>query len=288
MRTHAAFRIIDFPSRAVLDGLRTFDTFCGLLPNSSIHSLMKQYLTTFFALMFLTMQIHAEEVTASKVEAQSSTALKSQKEKASYSIGREMGSGMKEQKLDIDPELVVRGFREGFSGTKGLLSDVEAREVMEAFEKELEARMKKESLELPGKNKKEGEAFLAENKKREGIKTLAVKLSDGNTAELQYKVIREGSGATPKMDDKVKTHYRGTLIDGTEFDSSYKRGEPATFGLRQVIKGWQEALQLMKVGSKYQLYIPAELAYADKGAGRTIGPNATLIFELELLGIEKP
>lgn len=247
---------------------------------------MKHSLNVLFVLALSAAQISGQDQSAAKTNAP--VALKTQKEKVSYSIGREMGSGMKEQKMEVDPELVMKGFRDGFSGAKGLLTEAEIHDVMDAFEKEMEERMMKESKELPEKNKKAGETFLAENKKNEGVKTHPVKLSDGRTVEMQYKVLTAGTGATPKIEDTVRTHYRGTLIDGTEFDSSYKRGEPATFGLRQVIKGWQEALQLMKVGSKYQLFIPAELAYADKGAGRTIGPNATLIFDIELLAVEKP
>lgn len=240
---------------------------------------MKHCLMAILAVALFTSQTRGEDQPAAP-KAAPQTVLKTQKDKSSYSIGLEMGSGMKQQKLDIDPELVISGLRDGFSGKKGLLTEAEVKEVMEVFEKELEARMAKESQELPGKNKKEGEAFLAENKKKEGVKTLP--------SGLQYKVVREGTGALPKMDDKVSTHYRGTLIDGTEFDSSYSRNEPSSFTLRQVIKGWQEALQLMKAGSKWQLFIPSNLAYAEQGAGRTIGPNATLIFDIELLSIEKP
>ena len=131
------------------------------------------------------------------------------------------------------------------------------------------------------KNQNEGETFLAENTKKDGVKTLP--------SGLQYKVVREGAGASPKATDKVTTHYRGTLLDGTEFDSSYRRNEPASFGVSQVIKGWQEALQLMKTGAKWQLFIPANLAYGEQGApGGTIGPNATLIFDIELISIDKP
>ena len=139
--------------------------------------------------------------------------------------------------------------------------------------------MAAEAKEMPEKNKKEGEAFLAENKKKEGVKTLP--------SGLQYKVITEGAGAIPKGSEKVTTHYRGTLIDGTEFDSSYSRNEPTSFGVLEVIKGWQEALQLMKTGSKWQLYVPSNLAYGETGAGKKIGPNATLIFDIELISIEK-
>ena len=136
-----------------------------------------------------------------------------------------------------------------------------------------------EMAKISEKNKKEGETFLAENKKKEGVKTLP--------SGLQYKVITEGTGKMPKETDTVTTHYRGTLIDGTEFDSSHKRGQPATFAVKGVIKGWTEALQLMKEGSKWQLFIPSELAYGERGAGQTIGPYATLIFDIELISIQE-
>ncbi len=230
---------------------------------------MKQIIYSIAALGFLATALHAED----------KTELKTQREKASYSIGYEMGSGMKQQKLDIDTNSIVNGLRDGFSGQKGLLTPEEMRAVMETFEKDLEARMQKEALTVPENNKKEGASFLVENKKKEGVKTLP--------SGLQYKVLREGTGPSPKPEDKVTTHYRGTLIDGTEFDSSYSRREPTSFGVGQVIKGWQEALQLMKAGSKWQLFIPSDLAYGAAGAGRSIGPNATLIFEIELISIDK-
>ena len=159
-----------------------------------------------------------------------------------------------------------------------MLSEEEMRTVMTAFQKEMAAKQAEMMKSQGEKNKKEGEAFLAENKKKEGVKTLA--------SGLQYKVIKEGTGKTPKATDKVSTHYQGTLIDGTEFDSSYKRGEPATFPVNGVIPGWTEALQLMKVGSKWQLFVPSKLAYGEKGAGPIIGPNAVLIFTVELLAIK--
>lgn len=240
---------------------------------------MKRFFPLFIvAAGLLALQARADDKPA---EANNASALSTQKEKASYSIGMDIGSGMRQQKLDIDPELVMKGFRDGFAGKKGLLTESEAKTVMEQFEKDLQARMAKEELELPAKNKKEGETFLAENKKNDKeVKTLP--------SGLQYKVIREGEGESPTINDTVTTQYRGTLIDGTEFDSSYSRGEPSTFALRQVIKGWQEALQLMKVGAKWRLFVPSELAYGQEGAGRTIQPNATLIFDIELLSVKKP
>lgn len=205
--------------------------------------------------------------------------LKDQKDKVSYSIGLEIGSGLKKQKLDVNADLIVAGFRDGISGKKPLLSEAETKEVMARFEEEMEARMAKEADAATEKNKKDSEAFLAANKKKEGVKTLP--------SGLQYKILTEGKGASPTLDDQVTTHYRGTLIDGTEFDSSYSRKEPAKFGVGQVIKAWQEALPLMKVGSKWQLFIPSDLAYGERGAGGVIGPNAALIFDIELLSIEK-
>ena len=218
---------------------------------------------------FLSATLHAKD----------NPVLKDQKDKVSYSIGLEMGSGMKKQKLEVNPDLIMAGFRDGFSGKKPLLSEAESKEVMALFEKEMEARMRQEAAEATERNKSAGEMFLAENKKKEGVKTLP--------SGLQYKVLKEGTGALPKTEDQVTTHYRGTLIDGTEFDSSYSRKAPASFEVGQVIKGWQEALPLMKVGAKWQLYIPADLAYGEQGAGGVIGPNATLIFDIELLSIDK-
>ncbi|MEO6034874.1 MAG: FKBP-type peptidyl-prolyl cis-trans isomerase [Verrucomicrobiota bacterium] len=205
--------------------------------------------------------------------------LKDQNAKVSYSIGLEIGSGMKKQKLDVDPELIIAGFRDGLSGTNPALSEAEIKEVMALFEKEMESRLAKESAVTKEKNKKDGENFLAANRKKDGVKVLP--------SGLQYKILKEGSGPSPKTEDQVTTHYRGTLIDGTEFDSSYNRNAPASFGVGQVIKGWQEALPLMKVGSKWQLFIPSDLAYGEHGASGVIGSDATLIFEIELLSIDK-
>ncbi|MEP6663845.1 MAG: FKBP-type peptidyl-prolyl cis-trans isomerase [Verrucomicrobiota bacterium] len=216
-------------------------------------------------------------ITASRAE--DPIVLKTQKEKVSYSLGLEMGNGMKQQKLDIDPNILVAGFRAGFAGDKALLTSAEQKQVVDAFEAELQTRMEKETKELPEKNKKEGESFLAANQKKEGVTTLP--------SGLQYQVIQEGKGESPKLTDRVTTHYRGTLLNGIEFDSSYSRNEPSSFTLKQVIKGWQEALQLMKPGAKWQLFIPSNLAYGEAGVGRMIGPNAALIFEIELVSIDK-
>jgi FKBP-type peptidyl-prolyl cis-trans isomerase FklB len=213
--------------------------------------------------------------------------LKDLKQKVSYGIGLSIGKSMKGQSVDVDADIVARGIKDAIAGSKPLLSDQELQQAMLAFQKELQSRQREMAPKQAAasraeaeKNKKEGAAFLAENAKKPGVK----KLPSG----LQYKVIKEGTGPTPKATDQVSANYRGTLIDGTEFDSSAKSGRPLQIGVNEVIPGWTEALQLMKVGSKWQLFIPAELAYgANPRPGGPIGPNATLVFELELLGIEK-
>jgi FKBP-type peptidyl-prolyl cis-trans isomerase FklB len=213
-------------------------------------------------------------------------ALKDQKDKVSYAIGMDIGRNIKRQNLELSSEALAAGIRDTMTGGKTALSDDEAREVMNAYRTEMQAKQQSMAKEQGDKNKKEGETFLAENAKKEGVKTLNVKLPNGTNAALQYKVLTAGTGPKPTTNDTVITHYRGTLIDGTEFDSSYKRGEPATFPVTGVIKGWTEALLQMPVGSKWQLFIPSELAYGERGAGRQIGPNATLIFDIELIGIQ--
>ncbi len=203
--------------------------------------------------------------------------LKTQKDKLSYAIGMDMGGSLKRNAIDVDIDALVKGLKDALAGGKMMMTEQEQRETLMAFQKEFQAKQQEKMKTLAEKNKKEGEAFLAENKKKPGVKTLP--------SGLQYKVITEGKGASPKETDTVTVNYRGTLIDGTEFDSSYKRNEPATFPVKGVIKGWTEALQLMKVGAKWQLFVPSSLAYGERGAGGVIGPNATLIFEVELLKI---
>jgi FKBP-type peptidyl-prolyl cis-trans isomerase FklB len=217
---------------------------------------------------------------ASMCLAQDKPQLKDQKDKASYSIGYDIGSTFKKQNIDLNMDALMSGLKEGLAGKDGTLTKEERDKTLEAFQKEMMEKQVAASKEAATKNAAEGEKFLAENKSKEGVKTTA--------SGLQYKVLKEGSGASPKETDTVVTNYKGTLLDGTEFDSSYKRNEPATFPVNRVIKGWTEALQLMKPGAKYQLFIPAALAYGERGAGRDIGPNATLIFEVELLSIKPP
>jgi FKBP-type peptidyl-prolyl cis-trans isomerase FklB len=209
--------------------------------------------------------------------------LKDQKEKVSYAIGMQIGFNLARQKVDISPDILATGIKDAIAGKPQLTPD-QVKDVMAQFEKDMEQKQK----QLGEKNKTEGTKFLEENKKKEGVKTKNVALPDGKTAELQYKVIKEGTGPQPKATDMVTVNYRGTLIDGTEFDSSYKRGQPATFPVNGVIKGWTEALQLMKQGSKYQLVIPSNLAYGERAMGPDIGPNSTLIFEVELMEVKPP
>ena len=214
-------------------------------------------------------------VLVSQVNAQENRVLNTQKDKMSYIIGMDIGSNLKKQSIDVDPNILAKGIKDALAGQKPLLSDQEIRETMAAHQNEMKAKQEA----LAKKNKEEGDAFLAGNKKKEGVKTLP--------SGLQYKVIKAGKGKKPKPDDSVTTQYRGTLIDGTEFDSSYKRGQPATFKVSGVIPGWTEALQLMEEGAKWQLFIPPNLAYGERGAGGVIGPNATLIFEIELISIQE-
>jgi FKBP-type peptidyl-prolyl cis-trans isomerase len=204
--------------------------------------------------------------------------LKTPKDKASYAIGMNFGSGLRKQPVDIDPAILARGLRDALAGGKTLLTEDEVRTVLTQLQADLRKKQQEKTQALSESNKKEGAAFLAANKEKEGV----VALPSG----LQYKILQGGTGPKPAATDTVVCNYRGTLLDNAEFDSSYKRGQPATFPVTGVIKGWTEALQLMPVGSKWQLFIPAELAYGERGAGAQIGPNATLVFEVELISIQ--
>jgi FKBP-type peptidyl-prolyl cis-trans isomerase FklB len=226
---------------------------------------MKSRMIIILAFLFLVSQVNAQD----------NLVLKNQKDKMSYIIGMDIGNNLKKQSIDVEPNILAKGVKDALTGGKPLLTEQEIRETMTAFQNEM--RVKQEVVAK--KNKEQGDSFLAENKKKEGVKTLQ--------SGLQYKVIKVGVGKKPKLNDYVTTHYRGTLIDGTEFDSSYKRGQPATFQVSGVIPGWTEALQLMETGAKWQLFIPSNLAYGERGAGGVIGPNATLIFEIELISIQE-
>jgi FKBP-type peptidyl-prolyl cis-trans isomerase FklB len=216
---------------------------------------------------------------ASPVLAGEKVELKTEKDKISYAIGLDVGNGLKKNEIDVDADIVARAIKDILAGNKPLMTDEEVKTTITGLQKDLQAKQQERMKALGDKNKKEGEAFLAKNKTKEGVKTLP--------SGLQYKVITQGKGKTPTASDTVTVQYRGTLIDGTEFDSSYKRGQPATFPVSGVIKGWTEALQLMKEGSKWQLVIPSDLAYGASGTqGGPIGPNAVLIFEVELVSIK--
>jgi FKBP-type peptidyl-prolyl cis-trans isomerase FklB len=229
---------------------------------------MKLLLSMVLGIALLVSQANAEE----------KKALQTTKEKQSYSIGADMGNRLKSSGIDIDADVLSQGLKDALSGGKLLLTEQEMKDTIAGLQKELMEKQAERTKQLAEKNKKEGEAFLAANKTKEGIKTLP--------SGLQYKVIKEGTGKTPTAEDTVVTNYRGTLTDGTEFDSSYKRGQPATFPVKGVIPGWTEALQLMKEGSKWELFIPSNLAYGEQGAGGVIGPNAALIFEIELISVK--
>ena len=230
---------------------------------------MKTLLTAILSIMLI----------AGYADAGDKTALKNEKDKVSYSIGTQIGNNFKNQSMDVDVDLLAKGIKDALSGGKLLMTEKEIKETITALQKDMMAKQAERMKVAAEKNRKEGEAFLSDNKKKEGVKT--------TPSGLQYKVIKDGNGPTPKMADTVAVNYRGTLINGTEFDSSYKREEPATFPVNSVIPGWTEAMQMMKVGSKWHLFVPANLAYGEQGAGPQIGPNSTLIFEVELTAINK-
>lgn len=220
------------------------------------------------ALCALTAQAGADEATS----------LKTPQEKLSYGIGADLGRNLKRLGIDVNPELIRKGIADGLSDGKLQMSDEEIGAALQGLQAQIQRKAAQAASVAGEENKKAGAAFLAQNKSKEGV----VSLPSG----LQYKILKAGDGKKPTEADQVECNYRGTLINGTEFDSSYRRGQPATFGVTQVIAGWKEALQLMPVGSKWQLFVPPELAYGERGAGREIGPNSTLIFEVELLAIK--
>ena len=237
---------------------------------------MKLAVFTLAAAGLLSAFLHAEEPAPSNPEA--AKLLKDTKDRVGYAWGLNIATTMKRQGVEMNADMMKRAIDDAAAGRTPLLNEMEARQIMTSYQQELRTKGEARKKEQGEKNKVESVKFLEENKRKDGVKTTA--------SGLQYKVITEGSGAMPKADDTVVTHYRGTLINGTEFDSSIKRGSPAEFPVNGVIKGWTEALQLMKKGSKWQLFVPSELAYAERGAGADIAPNATLIFDLELLDIK--
>jgi FKBP-type peptidyl-prolyl cis-trans isomerase FklB len=213
-----------------------------------------------------------------KPRTQPALLLKTQKDKVSYALGMNLGANLHKQSVEVDPAIVLRGLRDSLAAGKTLLTEDESRATLIQLNAEVRKKLEEKMKLVGDANKKEGDEFLAANKAKDGV----VALPSG----LQYKILTEGAGPKPTATDSVSCNYRGTLINGTEFDSSYKRGQPATFQVNGVIKGWTEALQLMPVGSKWQLFIPSELAYGERGPSPEIGAHSTLIFEVELLSIQ--
>jgi FKBP-type peptidyl-prolyl cis-trans isomerase FklB len=242
-----------------------------------------------FGIALLQVNAVAQDKPASMNSATNAPKLSPQEQKhnISYAIGMNIGTNVKRGGVDLDVDVIAGAMKDVLAGRDLKLTDQQAQEAMRSYQ--MEARAKQGELQKTAaeKNKKEGEAFLAANKKKEGVKTHTVTLPDGTSAELQYKVITEGSGSMPKSNDTVTVNYRGTLINGKEFDSSAKRGQPGKFQVNRVVRGWTEALQMMKPGSKWELYIPSTLAYGDTG-NPSIEPGSTLIFEMELVGADAP
>ena len=219
-------------------------------------------------LMFMALQVQAEEPQP----------LKTQKDKISYGIGVDMVRNFKKQGIEVDLDLVIKGMRDGSSGAKLLMSDADMKKTLSDYQRELAGNQAQLRVLEAEKNKKVGAAYLKANKKKEGVITLP--------SGLQYKIIKAGRGNKPADNDNVTCRYRGTLIDGTEFDSSERLGYPLTFNVKDsVVSGWAEALKLMSAGSRWQIVVPPELAYGEKGAGRDIGPNATLLYDIELIAV---
>lgn len=227
----------------------------------------------------MSLLMFAAGCSAQETTAAAELKLDTAKNRISYTIGVNIGQDFKSQQMDIDPDALLLGLQDSLAGKELRLSDEEMVSAVQAFQEEMQAKMIAEMENLAASNKAAGDAFLAENAKQEGVMVTA--------SGLQYKVLEAGAGDAPGPADVATVHYRGTLIDGTQFDSSYDRGEPATFPVAGVIPGWTEALQLMKPGAKWQIFIPAELAYGERGAGQDIGPNATLLFDVELISVDK-
>lgn len=226
---------------------------------------MKKILIVLLLTIFVAGAVYAEDK------------FKTDQEKIGYAIGMNIGTNMMQQKVDVDADQLAAGLKAVLKGEKTVLTQEEMGQVLTAYQQEMQMKQMAEMAAEAAKNEKQSQDYLENNGKQDGV----IILESG----LQYKIINAGTGVSPKADSKVEVHYRGSLLDGTEFDSSYKRGEPASFPVNGVIPGWTEALQLMKEGAKWQLVIPSELAYAERGAPPMIPPNATLIFDVELLKV---
>lgn len=228
--------------------------------------------------MFTTRILAAGMVVAMFSVSASAETLESHEERLSYTIGMDIGQSLAEQGLDLDLDLLTEALRASYLGEETRLTQEEALEERDLFMQRRQQQLESTRAEEAERNLEAGQAYLAENRQREGV----VETESG----LQYRVIEAGDGASPEATDRVTVHYRGTLIDGTEFDSSHSRGEPATFGLNQVIPGWTEGVQLMQEGAVYEFVIPGDLAYGSEGRPGPIGPNSTLIFEVELIEVQ--
>ena len=250
---------------------------------------MKKIFVTLVLLIFITLSLQARMLAVDTLanqnsqnigeQAQQKPQLNTDKEKISYIIGFLFGGDLKKEQIEMDTVTFLEGFKDALSGRPSLLPDSTMNKLYAAFSEEMNAKKMMVAKILSDKNKKEADSCLAENKKKDSVATLP--------SGLQYKILREGSGTSPTLNDTVVAHYRGWFLSGKEFDNSYKRGEPAIFLMRGIIKGWAEALQLMKVESKWQLFIPPSLGYGERGYGNIIEPNSLLFFEVELLDVKK-
>ena len=239
-----------------------------------VNELLRIYFTRIVVFIGMLLMAHSDIMAAD-----SAAALQTQKEKESYSIGYQVGLKIRTDDIDVDFEKLTQGLQTGIDGKEPLLSQEEIQELIAALTKMKRETVMRKIREQSVKNAEESKKFLAENGKKESVKT--------TESGLQYRILKEGEGMSPKMEDVVKVHYRGTLTDGREFDSSYSKGAPQTVQTDGVIKGWTEALQMMKAGSKWEIFVPPHLAYGRRGFGEKIPPNSVLVFEIELLSIEK-
>ena len=250
---------------------------------------LKRLLAVSLGVALLQLVARAEDKSAPTKSPSSPNGLTNQQEKVSYAVGMNFGNYLKRMGAEVDVDVLTGAVKDVLAGREMKLTDQQAGEILRNYQKEMTAKKQEEQHKQAQKNRQDGEAFLAENKKKEGVKLHEVKMSEGtNTAELQYKVLKEGTGAMPRSNDTVSVLYRGRLVNGKEFDASTNAATPTKFQANRVIRGWTEALEMMKVGSKWELYIPSTLAYGDFGRPPSIEPGSTLIFEVELVGVEPP
>jgi FKBP-type peptidyl-prolyl cis-trans isomerase FklB len=240
------------------------------------NAMFQRWAVTFAAAGLLTTAAVAQN--ASTPATPDSSPFKTDKEKTSYALGMQIGTGLRKQGVDLDPATVAKGFADAYGGNKTVMSEDEMRLVLRNAQQEFQKQQAAIRAEKAEEARKAGDAFLEANKAKPGVVTLP--------SGLQYKILKEGTGKKPEATDSVVCNYRGTLIDGTEFDSSAKHNGPATFPVSGVIQGWTQALQLMPAGSRWEIYVPPQLAYGESGAGQAIPPNATLIFDLELVSVK--